>query len=582
MTNTVRLFPRSRLAFILSVLASSSAWAGLDAGAQIRRYQDETVQRLQPAKPQADSIEGSRQPVSKAAAASAEKIHVAAFAVRGVTRLTDDEVANVLKPFVGRELDTAGIHAAADALNRLYRDRGYFVAKVFIPPQEVAETIGLDVYEGYLDTPGIEVVNKGKRVDAKVVQGILDTHLPAGSPIHRADYERALLIAEDLPGVTTSSTLYPGAQVGTARLRTTMTDLPLLSGNVDIDNFGSKATGQVRLGTTLYLNSPSGLGDQVVGRFVTSGERSNYGYLTYLLPVSSWGTRLGASIDYFSYNADYTTNLGYSDGHASDLRLYLTHPIVRSRHGNLNFRADLSQLSIDDRNDLQVNADRKINTATLALHGDDDHPWLMTGLTVFNLSATFGTVNVQGNTAYVNVDRTTAQTDGAFSRVNFSASRLTRLTQNWSFMTKLNGQWGSGNLDSSQRFYLGGGSSLSGYPLGEARGDSGAEYSLELRHDFAVPWSGTLTGGIFLQEGWVRTHRSPWTGWQGSNPLIENEFKLSSAGFSVLSTIAGNWVVRGLVGWQLGSNPMRDPATGRASDNRGNDYRAWFQVIRYF
>lgn len=576
------IFTKQLALVVAAMMTPFAASAGLDAGGQIRRLQDETAQRLRPPSGNSESTVDTHLPAKRAKSASSEKIHVSAFSVVGVTRLSDVEVGNVLKPFVGRELDTAGIHEAADALNKLYRERGYFVAKVFIPPQDVADTIRLDVYEGYLDTPGIEVVNKGQRVDTKVVQDILAAHLKNGDAIHRADYERALLIAEDLPGVTTKSTLYPGAQVGTARLRTTLSDLPLMNGNVDIDNFGSRATGQFRLGSTLYLNSPGGAGDQAVARIVTSGERSNYAYVTYLRPISSTGTRIGASVDYFTYDADYINNLGYSEGNASDLRLYLTHPIIRSRHGNLNIRADVSQLSIDDRNDLQFNARRKITTATVALHGDDDHPWLRTGLTTYNLGVTLGTVDQQGNATYVTADQATAKTDGGFARVNFSGSRLSRLSDRWSVLTKINAQWANANLDSSQRFYLGGGTSLAGYPLGEASGDIGAEYSVELRRDFMPPWSGTLTGGLFLQQGWVRTHKTPWTGWQGVNPLLENEFTLSSTGFSVLSTIAQNWVLRGLVGWQLGSNPMRDPNNGRASDNRGNDYRGWLQVIRYF
>ena len=115
----------------------------------------------------------------------------------------------------------------------------------------MANTIRLDVYEGYLDSPGIEVVNKEARVSSGVVRGILEAHLGGDRPIHREAYERALLITEDLPGVTTASTLYPGARVGTARLRTVVTDLPMVSGNVDVDNFGSRATGQNRVGATM-------------------------------------------------------------------------------------------------------------------------------------------------------------------------------------------------------------------------------------------------------------------------------------------------------------------------------------------
>jgi hemolysin activation/secretion protein len=562
---------------------ANSSWAGNDAGAQIRRYQDETQQRLAPKQVEDKTTVQPVQSRSKTAASSSDsKIHVAAFRVLGVTRFSSDEIAAVLQPFAGKELDTSGIHAAADALNTHYRKAGYFIAKVFVPPQEVSDTIQLDVYEGYLDNKGIEVVNKGARVRSSVVQEILEANLKVDDPIERRSYERALLIAEDLPGVTTSSTLYPGEYVGSARLRTNLNDLAFFSGNIDIDNFGSESTGKTRLGSTLYLNSPGQVGDQIVARLVTSGQASNYGYLTYLRPVSSSGTRLGASLDYYGYNSDYINNLGYSEGSASDLRLYLTHPLLRSRHGNLNLRADLSQLQIDDRNDLQINAKRRVDSVTLALHGDDDHEWMGTGLSIFDASLTSGTVNIEGNAAYRSIDQATAGTDGRFTRFNISVSRLQQLSKQWSLYGKLSAQLASGNLDSSQKFFLGGASSVSGYPIGEASGDRGMDLAVELRRDFVVPWGGTLMGGLAYQQGWLTNHKSPWTGWQGSNSIIENDISIKSLGVSLVQTLPGAWVLRGQLGWQLGDNPMRDPLTGSASDGKKQQYHGWFQAIHYF
>lgn len=563
-------------------LAPSVVWCGPDAGSQIRQFQDETVLRVTLPKP-APRIEAQDRSTSLAAPPpTGDKILVKSFIVHGVSQFTDAEVATLLKPYTGRDLDAAGIHAAADALAQMYRGRGYFASRVYIPPQEVAHTIRLDVYEGFLETPGIEVLNTGTRVTTSIVQGILEAHLLGDAPIHREAYERALLIAEDLPGITTASTLYPGSRVGTARLRTVVTDQALIAGNFDVDNFGSRTTGQVRLGATLYVNSPSGAGDQLVGRVVTSGRGSQYVYATYLRPVSFRGTRLGVSLDQFRYNADFITSLGYSNGRASDLRLYATHPLIRSRHGNLTVRADVSHLSLDDRNDKGINPRRHVDTVAFALQGDDDHPWLATGLTTFAASATAGQVDVRGNAAYQSADASTAATAGGFLRLNLNATRLTRLSHRWSLLTSLKGQWASRDLDSSQRFYIGGATSVAGYPTGEASGDLGAEISGELRHDLLVSWRGTLQVAAFFEQGWIRMHKTPWLGWQSSNPQLRNSFSLRAVGVNLLATFPDGWVARGAVGRQLGRNPMQDPTSGQASDGKASDCRAWLQLIRYF
>ena len=63
-------------------------------------------------------------------AQSDERIRVESFVVHGVSQFSDAEIAEVLRPYTGRELDGAAIHAAADALAGLYRDAGYFASRV--------------------------------------------------------------------------------------------------------------------------------------------------------------------------------------------------------------------------------------------------------------------------------------------------------------------------------------------------------------------------------------------------------------------------------------------------------------------
>lgn len=565
--------------FLGCVATSSMVWAAPDAGRLIQQYREDTVERMRAPAAKLPEASATKQEVFRA---SDEQIHVAGFEVHGVTRFSPDQIGRVLSPFAGRVLDTAGIHAAADAVNQLYRAHGYFLAKVFIPPQAITDAVRLDVFEGTWDSQGFEVVNKGHRVDTHVVQDILRRGIPKDTPAQRADVERALLIAEDLPGITTVSTLYPGERVGTARLRTEITDLPAVQGNVDYDNHGSSSTGQHRLGATLYWSSPTGRGDQITTRVATTGSHSQYGYVNYLLPISPTGTRLGFSVDRLNYDTAYITNLGYASGHASDARVYVTHPVVRSRHGNVNVRGDVSRLTLKDRNDLNINANRTVDTVVLALQGDDDHPWLTTGLTTFDLAVTAGQVRIRGNANYATADAATTKTSGGFTRFNMDASRLTRLDSHWSLLSKVRAQWASHNLDSSQKFYFGGATSVSGYPQGEASADMGAEYGIELRRDVPAPWHGTLQLGAFVQQGWGRVHKNAWPDWNGVNPQLKEELALASVGLNALATVSQEWVVRGSIGWQLGSNPLRDPATGAASDQKTRKFRLWAQVVRYF
>jgi hemolysin activation/secretion protein len=574
------------IAFLTASTVSTPLLA-IDAGSQLRRFQDETRQRMQSGKPgMAPLPELPPSPSQAAAAASSTKTHVAGFEVHGVTRFSEEQIALVLKAYVGRDLDTADIHAAATTLTRYYRDAGYMLAKVFVPPQTFGQIIRLDVEEGYLEANGIEVQNKGSRVRAEAVQSILEAQLYSDAPLQRKDLERALLLADDLPGTSVGSVLYPGQEVGTARLRTVMSDEPLLSGNIDVDNFNSRQIGQERLGATIYVNSPTGVGDQIVTRLVTSGSRSNYAYLTYLRPVSSYGTRVGASIDYFNYDANALYDLGKIDGYASDARLYVTHPLVRSRFTNVNLRTDYSYLRINDRRDyagMQFSADRRLNLFSVALSGDETHDWVPNGITLFDASVTGGNVNIEGDSAWQQYDASGPRTAGGFARFNFNLQRLQHITGPWSLFGRVSGQLASGNLDPSQRFYLGGATSVAGYPIAETSGDQGIEIHAEVRRDFAAPWGGNLQAGLFYEQGWVQLLKNTWNGWNALDPSQSNHVTLQTAGLQVTQTFQNAWVIRGLVGWQVGSDdsPVKQ-VTGNDSDGRSQSYRAWFQIIRYF
>ncbi|MEY4563451.1 MAG: hypothetical protein RLZZ618_2728 [Pseudomonadota bacterium] len=525
-------------------------------------------------------------PSKAAAEASSALVHVAGFQVHGVTQFSEAEVTLVLKDYIGRKLSTADLHAAANTLMRHYRNAGYMLAKVFVPPQSFGEVVRLDVEEGVLESKGIEVKNSGARVKTEVVQSILEQNLYTDQPLKRHDLERALLLADDLPGTQVGSIIYPGSEVGTARLRTVMSDEPLVSGNIDIDNFNNRQLGQERLGATLYLNSPSGVGDQVVTRLVTSGARSNYAYLTYLRPVGSSGMRLGASIDYFNYDANTLYNQGNINGHASDARLYLTYPLIRSRHTNVNLRTDFSHYRIVDRNPNNpsfaapfvnpfADTERRLNMLHVSLSGDENHDFLPNGTTLFDVSLSGGNLDISSDANYKAYDALSAKTDGSFARFNFHIERLQHLSGTWSAYGKLNGQLASGNLDSSQRFYLGGATSTAGFPSAEASGDQGAEIHLELRRDFAAPWGGNLQAGLFYEQGWLKRAKDPWV-------AVDNSASLQSIGVQLTQTIDSKWLIRGLLGWQLGSESYIEKATGANSDGKNDNYRAWFQVVRYF
>jgi len=578
---------RVRRCFIaLLVLATAGITPGYatpypDAGRLYREYNDAAFRKPLPRL--VDTLPEVAAPVTSVDQ-SGELVLVRGFEVHGDTRLGDEAIHSVLAPWVDRELGQLGFQEAAAALMAAYRAAGLFAARVYVPPQAIVDgVVQLYIYEGYLEDDGIAFVNSGKRVRDESVQSILEANLTAGELLTAREFERAILLVNDLAGLSSHSTLYPGEEVGSAGFLMQTEDTGLISGNLDVDNFGSYYTGEARIGATLYVNSPARRGDQLTARLVTSGSDSNYGYLSYTMPLTGKGLRVGASVDFLEYDLGKQFSFLGSEGNAFGLRAFASYPFIRSRHLNTIGQFEYEHLELEDRDDVGLLADRTIDSGIFSVIGDHDDDFMADGVTYYSLAVTLGDVGINGNQAFQDFDSANVMTEGGFAKLNFGLSRLQHIGGNWSTFLSLNGQYSSQNLDSSQKFFIGGPFSVAGYPVGEASGDHGAVFQADLRYDFYdVPWRGNLQASAFYSYGTVKLFHETWPNWQGGNTNLKNHIDLQSVGLAVTQTWSYNFMLRGLLGWQVGSNAAANPITGEASDGSDDDYRVWLQGVYYF
>lgn len=551
-----------------------------DSGSIYRQMKDDTVRNIKRNKmvPKEETVKQMEIKYD-----DSHKIHVKGFHVVGNEHLTEEELYSVMKPFINQELSTTQLHEAADKLMKYYRKQGYFAAKVYIPPHSVhGGFITLHVYEGHLEQNGIELKNSGERIKNDKVIGLLNNTLKPGI-MEKDDYERAILLTDDFPGINAKATIYPGKEVGTARFMMETQDEEVFNGNIDIDNFGNYYTGENRLGTTLYFNSPTKNGEELVARLVTTGKYSNFGYVDMALPVLNNGTRVGFSVDYLKYKLDHQVIDTNGRGDAWDARAYIKYPFVRTRHLNVEGEASYVYTELVDKSDLGELANRILNKGIFRVSGNHDDDYLSNGVNYFNASLMVGDLNLDDNQAYKEFDALTANTAGSFTKLNVEVSRLQHIKGNLSTFISLAGQWASTNLDTSEKFFLGGPYSVSGYPVGQVGGDDGALFHADLRYDlYDMPWKGDFQLSAFYTYGWTKIWNDPYLGWQGTNPIISNEITLQSAGIGLSQTWYDTAVVRAMLGKQIGSNDSRNHLTGEDYDQSDSDYRFWLNAIYYF
>lgn len=202
------------------------------------------------------------------------------------------------------------IETVADTITQYYRERGFILAKAYIPEQQVREGIvNLTLLLGNL---GDVQVENNRRYNDRTIQRIFDGVLD--KPVKSSMIEERLFFVNDLPGLRAQGYFEPGVQVGDSRMTINVTDERWYNANIRVDNHGSESSGEYRLYGDFYWHNPLGLGDQLQLGILNSYEPDNslYGSVRYSLPAYFTRMRFIAGAS----NNDFV--LGRSESEAID------------------------------------------------------------------------------------------------------------------------------------------------------------------------------------------------------------------------------------------------------------------------
>jgi len=495
---------------------------------------------------------------SAAATAGGPSLQVNGFTLEGNGAIGSEELLPLLGDLQGRTVSLGELQAGANRITRLYRERGYPLARAYIPAQEIdGGVVRIAVMEGRYGEVGL---NNTSRVSGAALAPI--TALKRGDAVRSAELERSLLLLSDTPGVEVKSTLKPGTSVGATDLLVDVTPGPLLSGSVDADNYGNRFTGEYRLGGTLNVNSPLGLGDRLTLRAMGSDEDQQYGRIAYQLPIGPWATQVGVAYSDMDYQLAKDFDDLKAHGNARIASLYAIQPLVRSRDFSLYAQVQFDDKRLKDDIDLfGSKSDKRSRVVIATLNGNSRDTLLGGGVNSFALAWSQGSLNIDGQLNQT-IDDLTAGTQGRFHKLNPSLVRLQRLTDRFSLYAQLQGQWADGNLDSSEKISLGGAYGVRAYPQGEASGDQGWLANLELRYALTDAWQLST----FVDHGEVRLNKDTWS-------TGENHRSLSAAGVGARWAAYG-WQVNAVSAWKLGNaDPQSDV---------DRSPRVWVQVVKFF
>jgi hemolysin activation/secretion protein len=497
-------------------------------------------------------------------------VTVERFRFQGNHLLGDRQLARVVSGYLHRPLSFAQLQNAAIAVADAYRKAGW-VVRAYLPQQDITGgSVTIEVIEARFGA--VRVQGNPARISAARLRGMVDAAQRPGQPVNADALDRALLLINDLPGVSATGQLAPGSGQAQTDLVLETASHPLLTGAVTVDDGGQRFTGATQVTVAADLDSPLRIGDLAQILYLHS-QGTDFESAGYDLPVGARGLRVGVDASHLSYRivtAQFAALAARGQSSTVDLRA--SYPLVRSRLGNLYLSAAAGDKWFDNTSLGATTSRYAIETGQVSLTANRYDDLGAGGSSAASLVFEQGLVDLGGSPSEA-VDAETADTAGAFHKVSLSLSRLQALTQRLSLYASATGQLSSKNLDSSEKLYLGGENGIRAYPTNEGGGSEGVLTHFEVRA--SLPAAFDLTG--FLDWGEVHFNRDT----EFAGAPVHNTELLKGGGAALAWTAPFGLTLRLVIAHRIGRNP--DPTSaGNDQDGTLIENRIWAQASMPF
>ena len=494
--------------------------------------------------------------------APADLVVIKEFKFTGNHAIEEAELKAALASITNRSISIAELKTATDLTSALYNKKGV-LATVNLPEQDITEGVVLiEVIEAVFAGVKIDgTFNKDyKRIRPCVIERFIEACSPIGQPVDQKKIDRALALLQRLPGFKVDASYQPGEKERSTQLLIKVVDSPLLSFGLSADNSGGRSTGKRKETATINLASPLKMGDLLnITALHTDG--TDYARVAYTIPVGGSGLKVGANSSYMKYK--FLTSMEGSEltplGHSVTYNVNANYPIVLGKQANLSAEVNydkkyfLNQMASTEPT--ATESDYKLDVASLLISGSYIDGILAGGQTNASVNMIYGSVNLEGS-PNITRDFEGANTQGRYKRLHLNFSRNQFITDSVSLNFDASGQVATRNLDSSEKFYLGGINGVRAYPTSEGSGSEGYLFKVEL-YKF-LPYN--FNASIFWDKGHVKQyHLSKLSPESTFKPVGPPNYSLEGYGASLAWSGPYQSSLKATYSHRVGQNP--NPST---------------------
>lgn len=466
-------FRTATAAIALFASQTASAQDALDRADPLL-VEAETTERDDLPPPGGIAVDAPKPVVQTGEVGSNADISVGAVRLVGLEDLSQADFMPIIEPVLGTSLDPqAQRHLMTRLIGRLHA-LGYPLGRAVIEPQSLtAGILAIRIEEGRID--GIRVEG-----DTNTLVDRMFAPLANGRPVRGADLQRAILLADVVPGVRVVRTQLKQEgrlNILVVRLRETRTE-----GRVVLDNWGSDTVGPLKLrGRARHRGLLTDGDETTVYAVTTPGDPGDYAYASigYSVPLNTDGTRLGVSGSVARIDAVGANTGREIEGQGERLKAWVEHPVLLTPDVAIGAAVGLSYRDTRQFRDREPTRDDRVMALNARLNGS------------FRLDdiRTFGRVEVTQGTGWFGSTRegdplaSRDDGDSRFTLIELSSSVIAPIIGPLSMRADGKAQFASRPLLSGDEVGFGGPSFGRGYYFREESGDNAIFGALELRVD---------------------------------------------------------------------------------------------------
>ena len=448
-----------------------------------------------------------------------ETLWISEVCFTGNTVFSERELRRVTGIYCNQELCMKDIHELCLTIQKLYVEKGYFLARAFPPAQDVVDGIlTIEIMEGILGE--VEVVGN-KYYSAHFIRRYFDRF--RGKPINYDQFLKALLLTNENMDLTVGAVFKKGENFGTADVILRVKDKLPLHAFIDYNNYGSHLTTRNRSGVRIDAGNLLTGGDllsvtEVLG-IPPRGLR--FTDVEYTIPLNALGTKL--MLGYLFSTFELVNTSHHKRGSSQVATIELEQAVLRTRRLNLDLFGTFDYKRIKNTESGATITFDKLRIAGLGLNFDYADP--LWGRNVGDIYASYGIPDFLAGSHAVSHSSGIPGAGERFWIFNLDLKRIQQLPLNCFFLFNFSGQLSPDTLPLPEQFYIGGVDTVRGFPLAVALGDNGFYANFELRvpppfSSHRVPgmkktWRELLqfvafidTGGVFLRHAEVEDQSS--------------------------------------------------------------------------